>query len=53
MTAGQAKPAEELRMDHDEFDRIMGKALRVKPEVAKASDPSIKAKPSKTKRARK
>ena len=32
MTAAKAKPADELRMSAEEFDRIMGKALQVKPE---------------------
>jgi len=32
MTAAKAKPAGELRMSAEEFDRIMGKALQVKPE---------------------
>lgn len=32
MTAAKAKAADELRMSAEEFDRIMGKALQVKPE---------------------
>ena len=48
MKAGQSKPADEMRMSGKEFDRIMGQALRVKPEGGK------KAKgPTKTKRAAK
>ena len=31
MTAARAKP-NDLRMSAEEFDRIMGKALQVKPE---------------------
>ncbi len=40
------KPAEELRMSSAEFDRIMGQALKVKPEA-------VKAKPTKKKSAAK
>ncbi len=36
MKAVQKNPAEELRMSSAEFDRIMGQALQVKPEVTKA-----------------
>jgi hypothetical protein len=35
MTAAKAKPADEPRMSAAEFDRIMGKALHVKPEGAR------------------
>jgi hypothetical protein len=35
MKAGQPKPADELRMSSKEFDRIMGRALQVKPEAPK------------------
>jgi hypothetical protein len=35
MKAGQPKPADDLRMSGAEFDRIMGQALRVKPEGRK------------------
>ena len=34
MKAKQAKPIGDLRMSAEEFDRIMGKALQVKPEDA-------------------
>jgi hypothetical protein len=47
MTAGNAKPADELRMNAEEFDRIMGKALQVKPEERHKAKPQ--AKPRKTK----
>lgn len=46
MTARQSKPADEMRMSEAEFDRIMGAALRVKPEAVKAT------KPAKVKRAK-
>jgi hypothetical protein len=39
MKAVQKKPTEELRMSCAEFDRIMGQALQVKPETAKAERP--------------
>jgi hypothetical protein len=35
MIATKATAADELRMSGKEFDRIMGQALRVKPEDAK------------------
>jgi hypothetical protein len=35
MKAGQPKPADELRMSSKEFDRIMGRALQVKPQAQK------------------
>jgi len=35
MKAGQPKPAEEFRMSGKEFDRIMGRALQVKPKAQK------------------
>jgi hypothetical protein len=34
MKIGQPKPADELRMSSKEFDRIMGRALRVRPQEA-------------------
>lgn len=37
MKATQKKPTEEMRMSSAEFDRIMGRALQVKPESAKPS----------------
>ena len=36
MKAGQTKPADELRMSSKEFDRIMGRALQVKPKAQKS-----------------
>lgn len=48
MTARQSKPVGELRMSAAEFDRIMGLALRVKPEATKAKKrASTKVKPRK------
>ncbi len=35
MKAGQPKSADEMRMSSKEFDRIMGRALQVKPEARK------------------
>ncbi len=35
MKTGQPKPADELRMSSKEFDRIMGRALQVKPAAQK------------------
>jgi hypothetical protein len=35
MKSAQKKPADELRMSSADFDRIMGKALQVKPEIAR------------------
>jgi hypothetical protein len=32
MKAKRARPSDELRVSAEEFDRIMGKALRVSPE---------------------
>jgi hypothetical protein len=43
MTAAKPKPVDELRMNEAEFDRMMGAALRVKPEDAKK--PKRRAKP--------
>ena len=49
MKAKQAKPVGELRMSAEEFDRIMGKALQVKPDVPRKKESKRKegAKPSK------
>jgi hypothetical protein len=48
----QAKSPEEFRMNADDFDRIMGKALKVKPDDAKATKaPKAKA-PAKSKRSK-
>jgi hypothetical protein len=44
MKAGQAKPADEMRMSGKAFDQIMGQALRVKPENAKKPKRSAKMK---------
>lgn len=46
----QPKPAEEMRMSRKEFDRIMGQALRVKPEDAKKPKRSAKTKAARKKR---
>lgn len=35
MKAGQSKPVDEMRMSSKTFDRIMGRALQVKPEAQK------------------
>jgi hypothetical protein len=48
MKAAQPRPVDELRMSGKEFDRIMGQALRVKPE--KTRKPT---QPAKTKAAHK
>ena len=50
MTARQSKPADELKMSGAEFDRIMGLALRVKPETARPK--KAKAKRAKRKAAK-
>lgn len=49
MKAGEPKPADELRMSSKEFDRIMGRALQVKPETRKPKR-STKPKPAAKKR---
>jgi len=46
MKAGKSKPTDDLRMSSKEFDRIMGQALRVKPEAA---DKAKRRKVAKTK----
>ncbi|MGH6847791.1 MAG: hypothetical protein ACREC0_10225 [Methylocella sp.] len=51
MKAEQPKPADELRMSGKEFDRIMGHALRVKPEDAKKLKRATKTKTARKKRA--
>lgn len=51
MKAGQPKPADELRMSGKEFDRIMGKALQVKPENTKKPKRSSKPKTAPKRRA--
>jgi len=40
----QAKAPDKFRMNADEFERIMGKALKVKPEEAKAPRTAAKSK---------
>jgi hypothetical protein len=53
MKTVQKKPVEEFRMSSADFDRIMGRALQVKPEAAKSkSKRSAKAKASKKKSVR-
>ena len=49
MKTVQKKPAEEFRMSGADFDRIMGQALQVKPEVTRAK----KAKKTAKKKAKK
>jgi hypothetical protein len=44
MKAGQPRPADELRMSGKEFDRIMSRALQVKPESTYKPKRSMKAK---------
>ena len=44
MKAGQPKPAEEFRMSAKEFDRIMGRALQVKPKVPKRATKTARKK---------
>ena len=51
MKAGQPKPADEMRMSGKEFDRIMGRALRAKPEDAKKLKRSAKTKTARKKMA--
>jgi hypothetical protein len=50
MTAAKAKPADVLRMSAAEFDRIMGKALQVKPEKAPKGAPKPATKSKREKR---
>ncbi|MGO9429254.1 hypothetical protein [Rhodoblastus sp.] len=50
MTAAKTKPADDLRMSAEEFDRIMGKALQVKPEGTLKATPPSKTKASAPKR---
>jgi hypothetical protein len=46
MKAGQPKPAEEFRMSGKEFDRIMGRALQVKPKARKPKRATVRKKRS-------
>jgi hypothetical protein len=48
MTTAKTTPPDELRMSSKEFDRIMGRALQVKPEEAKKPRRETKAKPKAT-----
>ena len=48
MTEPKAKAVDDMRMSAGEFDRIMGKALQVKPETAKKA----KARKSKARKAK-
>lgn len=50
MKAGQPKPTDELRMSSKEFDRIMGQALKVKPEGTHKPKRSVKPKTASKKR---
>lgn len=47
MKAAQSKPSDELSMSAKEFDRIMGQALKVKPEDVKKQKPAAKTKAGK------
>ena len=47
MKTVQKKPAEVFRMSADEFDRMMGQALQVKPEAASPKKKAKKAAPKK------
>ncbi len=49
MKAGQPKPVEEFRMSGKEFDRIMGRALQVKPEAQKPKRKTARKKRSASK----
>ena len=48
MNAAKKKPTEDLRLSSAEFDRIMGRALQVKPEAAKAKSGKKKSGSKKT-----
>jgi hypothetical protein len=50
MTAAKAAPDDDLRMGSKEFDRIMGQALRVKPEAESKAKGRAKAKKATKKR---
>lgn len=47
MKTVQTKKSDELRMSSKDFDRIMGQALRVRPEAQKKSKRSIAKSPKK------
>ena len=49
MKAGPPKPADEFRMSSKEFDRIMGQALRVKPEKTQKPKQPAEAKAARKK----
>jgi len=48
MKSAQKKTAVELRMSSAEFDRIMGRALQVKPETTKPKSVKKKTGPKKS-----
>jgi hypothetical protein len=50
MKTAQKKPDEEFRMSSTDFDRIMGRALQVKPESTPAKTIKKKAKKKTVKR---
>lgn len=50
MTAPKTASGDDLRMSSKEFDRIMGKALQVKPEDDRKAKASAKSKKARTKR---
>lgn len=49
MTAPKTAPDDDLRMSSKEFDRIMGQALRAKPEDGKKAKTSGKSKKARKK----
>lgn len=53
MKAAKPKPADEMRMSVEEFDRIMSQALRVKPEPKKARQPAKRKASARPKKAAK
>ena len=44
MKAGPPKPSDEMRMSSKDFDKIMGQALRVRPEKTQKPKRPAKAK---------
>jgi hypothetical protein len=49
MKPAQSKRTDEMRMSAKEFDRIMGQALRVKPQETKAAKLTAKIKATRKK----
>jgi len=50
MKAGPPKPSDEMRMSSKDFDRIMGQALRVRPEKTQKPKQRAKTKVARKKR---